>query len=77
MDMDEYSIVYSIHVLKRMAERYIREEEVVYAISSGVTIEAYVDDTPHSSELLLCYSEGAMCSLPYYGLFNRSCSRII
>lgn len=51
--MDAYQIIYQRHVVERMAERGVREEDVEHVLRTGQIIEVYSDDTPYPSELLL------------------------
>ncbi|ADL55378.1 DUF4258 domain-containing protein [Gallionella capsiferriformans] len=46
-------IIYRQHAIKRMHERCISEIDVEQAIESGTIIEAYPNDTPYPSALLL------------------------
>lgn len=46
-------IIYRQHAIKRMHERAISELEVEQAIENGTIIEAYPNDTPYPSALLL------------------------
>lgn len=51
--MDKYQIIYQQHAVERMALREVREEDVEHVLLTGETIEAYPNDTPYPSELLL------------------------
>jgi hypothetical protein len=48
-----YRLVYQHHAVLRMRQRHILPEEVEEALQNGETIEAYPDDTPYPSELIL------------------------
>ncbi len=56
--MDIYRIVYQRHAVERMAQRAVSEEDVVHVIHTGETIQAYADDRPFPSELILGWCEG-------------------
>ena len=47
------SIRWTVHVLKRLMQRGIRQAAVIQAIDSGEIIEQYPEDYPHPSCLLL------------------------
>jgi len=47
------SIVFSGHAAKRMFERSISVDDVLYVVESGEVIENYQDDWPYPSRLLL------------------------
>ena len=49
----QFKLIYRQHAIKRMHERCITEEEVEYAIASGLAIESYPGDSPYPSVLLL------------------------
>ena len=49
-------LIYRQHAIRRMFERAISEAEVRQVLESGRVIEAYPDDTPYPSALLLGYS---------------------
>ena len=51
--MDSYQIIYQRHAVERMAQRRISEEDVEHVLLTGETVEAYPNDTPYPSELLL------------------------
>ncbi len=46
-------LVFRVHAIQRMYERNISEEEVRQTITAGEVIEAYPDDTPYPSRLVL------------------------
>ena len=46
-------LVFRVHALRRMARRGISVDEVREALRSGEIIEAYPDDTPYPSRLVL------------------------
>ncbi|AQG78460.1 DUF4258 domain-containing protein [Spirosoma montaniterrae] len=45
------------HVLQRIAERNIRQADVLNGLIFGVIIQEYPDDTPFASALFLCFTE--------------------
>lgn len=49
-------LVFRVHAIKRMFQRHITEEEVRHALKSGKVIEAYPEDQPYPSELILGYA---------------------
>jgi len=51
-------LVYRVHAVRRMAERGIREEDVVRVLAEGKEIESYPDDRPYPSRLLLGWMGG-------------------
>jgi len=46
-------LVFRVHAIQRMYESHISEEEVRQTIAAGEVIEAYSDDTPYPSRLVL------------------------
>lgn len=46
-------IVFRVHAIKRMFERQIGVDDVIHVLNSGQIIEAYADDLPHPSCLML------------------------
>ena len=46
-------LVFRVHALRRMARRGISVDEVREVLRSGAIIEAYPDDTPYPSRLVL------------------------
>ena len=46
-------VIFRIHAVQRMAQRGISEIDVLSVLTAGETIEAYPDDTPYPSRLLL------------------------
>jgi hypothetical protein len=44
---------WGLHVLQRMVERGIHRADVLAVLHEGEVIEAYSDDTPHPSALVL------------------------
>ena len=52
MKLENYTIKYRVHALKRMFERTISDDEVVTVLESGETINEYPDDTPYPSKLM-------------------------
>jgi hypothetical protein len=49
-------LVFRVHALERMFQRQVREHDVRAVLSSGTVIEAYPDDTPYPSRLILGWS---------------------
>jgi hypothetical protein len=50
---DEQRLVFRVHAIQRMFERGIAKEDVRQALSTGKTIEAYPEDQPYPSRLVL------------------------
>ncbi len=51
--MDSYQVIYQRHAVERMAQRGVREEDVMQVLLTGENIQVYADDTPFPSELIL------------------------
>jgi len=51
------SIIWSVHILRRLQERGIFRKDVVNAILTGEIIEQYPDDKPYPSCLILGESD--------------------
>ena len=51
--MHDEPLVFRVHALKRMAQRGIDETQVRHVLETGETIEAYPEDKPHPSQLVL------------------------
>lgn len=51
--MAAYKLVFRLHAIQRMFERNISVEDVHTVIDTGEIINAYPDDTPYPSRLLL------------------------
>jgi hypothetical protein len=47
------SLVFRVHAVQRMFERAITKEDVRQALATGETIEAYPEDQPYPSRLVL------------------------
>ena len=47
------SLQFRVHALRRMAERQITVEDVERVLAAGEVIEAYPDDHPYPSSLML------------------------
>lgn len=47
------SLVFRVHAIQRMFERAITKEDVRQALATGKTIEAYPEDPPYPSRLVL------------------------
>lgn len=52
------SVRFSGHALRRMFERNLSTDAVVFTIQTGVAIASYPDDKPHPSELRLGWVNG-------------------
>lgn len=50
--------IFSVHAVQKMAVRGISADEVIAAVEQGEVIEAYPDDTPHPSRLILGAAQG-------------------
>jgi len=48
-------LVFRVHAIQRMFERGISEADVRHALLTGKTIEAYPDDEPYPSRLVLAW----------------------
>ena len=59
--------VYREHAIKRMFERDILEEDIEDTINNGDIIEAYLDDKPYSSFLVL-----KICDKPLHVVFAKN-----
>jgi len=46
-------LIFRTHAIQRMFQRRINETDVRYVLARGETIEAYPDDTPYPSRLIL------------------------
>ena len=51
--MNTYRVIYQRHAVERMAQRGLSEEDVMHVLLAGETIQAYPDDIPFPSELIL------------------------
>lgn len=52
------SVSYTGHALRRMFERELSSEEVVYTLQAGETIAEYPEDNPYPSQLKLGWVDG-------------------
>lgn len=52
------SVKFSGHALRRMFDRQLSTEEVIFTIQTGATITGYPDDKPYPSELRLGWVNG-------------------
>ena len=50
---DQRRLVFRVHAIQRMFERSIAKEDVRQALTTGKTIEAYPEDQPYPSRLVL------------------------
>jgi len=46
-------LVFRVHAIKRMFQRQISKDDVRHVLETGETIEAYPQDTPYPSRLVL------------------------
>ncbi len=51
-------LVFRVHAVERMFERQISEADVREILTRGETIEAYPQDTPYPSRLMLGWCKG-------------------
>ena len=51
-------LVFRVHAIERMFERQIGEADVREILTNGETIEAYQQDTPYPSRLVLGWCRG-------------------
>lgn len=51
---EQFTIKYRVHAIKRMFERNISDEDVLYILSNGQVIQEYPDDNPYPSKLMVC-----------------------
>ncbi|MBK7868873.1 MAG: DUF4258 domain-containing protein [Ignavibacteriales bacterium] len=58
MDLEQYTVIYRVHALKRMFERDISEIEVSDILEHGDVINEYPDDYPYPSKLIKGFSQG-------------------
>lgn len=52
------SVTYTGHALRRMFERQLSSEEVVYTLQTGELVVDYPDDRPYPSQLRLGWVNG-------------------
>ena len=60
--MESGELVFSVHAIRRMAERDIAVSDVRMVLESGEVIESYPDDQPYPSKLALGSVGGIRCS---------------
>lgn len=46
-------LIFRTHAIQRMFQQRVNETDVRYVLAKGVTVEAYPDDTPYPSRLVL------------------------
>ena len=46
-------VIFRLHAVRRMFQRRITEQDVRHVLQTGELVEAYPDDTPYPSRLLL------------------------
>lgn len=51
--MSASRLVFRVHAIQRMFQRHISEDDVRHVVEHGETIEAYPQDTPYPSRLVL------------------------
>lgn len=49
--------IFRVHAVRRMFERRISRDDVVWVVEKGTVIEDYPNDTPYPSRLMLGYRE--------------------
>ena len=47
--MESYQVIYQRHAVERMAQRGVREEDVMRILLTGESIQVYADDMPFPS----------------------------
>ena len=60
--MGEGALVFRVHAIRRMFERKISVADIRQVLGAGEVIEAYPDDKPYPSRLLLGWIGGAPAS---------------
>jgi hypothetical protein len=50
---DKRRLVFRVHAIQRMFERGIAKEDIRHVLETGKTIEAYPEDQPYRSRLVL------------------------
>jgi Domain of unknown function (DUF4258) len=63
--VEDRTLVFSSHAVRRMFARRISEAEVEIAIDRGTIIESYPDDTPFASYLVLDFINGCPIHVVY------------
>ncbi len=63
--MEDRTLVFSSHAVRRIFARRISEAEVEIAIDRGTIIESYPDDTPFTSYLVLDFIDGSPIHVVY------------
>jgi hypothetical protein len=63
--VQDRTLVFSSHAVRRMFARRISESEVKTAIDRGTIIESYPDDTPFPSLLVLDFVDGRPIHVVY------------
>jgi len=48
-----HRLVFRVHALQRMSDRHITVEDVERVLATGEVVEAYPDDHPYASSLML------------------------
>ena len=56
--MEDRTLIFSSHAVRRMFARRISESDVEIAIDRGTIIESYPNDTPFASYLVLDFIDG-------------------
>jgi Domain of unknown function (DUF4258) len=63
--VEDRTLVFSSHAVRRMFARRISEAEVETAIDRGTIIESYPDDTPFASYLVLDFIDSRPIHVVY------------
>ena len=61
----EQRIIFRIHAIQRMFERNISESDVKSVINEGKIIQAYPEDKPYPSKLVLGFVNGRPIHIVY------------
>jgi Domain of unknown function (DUF4258) len=51
--MSQFRLIFRVHAIQRMFQRRISEEEVKHVVAVGEIVEAYPEDKPFPSRLML------------------------
>jgi hypothetical protein len=63
--VEDRTLVFSSHTVRRMFARRISEAEVEVVIDRGTIIESYPDDTPFASYLILDFIDNSPIHVVY------------
>ncbi len=72
--MTYQKLVFRVHAIQRMFERSIQDEDVRTVLRQGEVIEAYPDDTPYPSYLMLGWVGAPCMSWPL--MWRRTARRL-